>query len=246
MTSMNPAVAILNEQLSKGNFVPRIERYVYSELRNFSPYDELLIREGANAAEKSLEDSIRKRFVREFAGAVLTTGVAMRDIAVDDSSQQTIFIQSMKETKFSRYKRSSGILIGIYNQYFSGPAFGIQAFGKDNCLGLKMVLIGLPEENLPSVSLIFSLKDEKVGYTMVTFNVEGRMVVDTLEAGLWNPKYLAYELGRVSIEEVLSHSSCSGGDMDHHMFPGAFDHLAKHIGDLSSYLSEMAKHIDRR
>ena len=36
MTSVNPVVAILNEQLSKGNFVPRIERYVHSEFRNFS------------------------------------------------------------------------------------------------------------------------------------------------------------------------------------------------------------------
>ncbi len=242
MTSVNPAVAILNEQLSKGNVVPRIERYVHSEFRNFSPYDELLIREGANAAEKSLEDSIKKCFVREFAGAVLTTVVAMRDIAVDDSSQQTVFIQSMKETKFSRYQDKSGILIGINNQYFSGPAPGIQAFGRDHRLGLRMILIGLPEENLPSVSLIFSLKNEKIGYTMVTFDVEGRMRMDTVQVRLNNANYLDYVLHAHPLENALMDSSVHGGDMDSHMFPGAFDHLGKHIGDLGPYLLEMVKH----
>src|SRR3989338_675369 len=101
-------------------------------IRNFgiSPYDELLILEGASVAEKSLEDSIRKHYVREFAGAVVMTAVAMREIAAGDSSQQTIFIQSMNETKFDRYQNRSGILIGMNNHYFSGPAPGIQAFGR--------------------------------------------------------------------------------------------------------------------
>ena len=214
-------------------------------IRNFgiSPYDELLILEGPSVAEKSLEDSIRKHYVREFAGAVVMTAVAMREIAAGDSSQQTIFIQSMNETKFDRYQNRSGILIGMNNHYFSGPAPGIQAFGRYHRLGLRMILIGLPEENLPSVSLIFSLKDEKIGYTMVTFDVEGRMGMDTVEAGLHNANYLAYILRARPLENALTDSSMHGGDMDSHMFPGTFDHLGKHIGDLSPYLLEMAKHI---
>ncbi|MBI2473888.1 hypothetical protein HYV70_05045 [Candidatus Uhrbacteria bacterium] len=193
-----------------------------------------------NEALKILDEQ-KNRFVGILASPI----AGIREVAEAEQRGRQLFVQSMEKITLPLPVSKNGLVIVVQNRGIcSGRG---EVFGLDQKLGLNMVMVCIPEETDPYLTLVLSIRTPgSMGYALVSIMKDGRIHCSRYEVSFDQQTYLYALLGKVNPRNVLEYRAIFGGDPDEIIgFPGALDYITKNFDQLGPYLSEMATSLKR-
>lgn len=203
---------------------------------------------GAEAADARLAQWLERNQLWAFASSVPSILDGMIALAEVDAELAAIIPPG--GTAFSEISMKSGAAL-VWNP--SGyDVCHADVWGPNGTLEFKAATAGKAKHNgQPQLGLIFSPKVNCGAEHDATFSVrclcigaDGDVENDTFRLEIPAGDFVRYALGVLAPSEMGTRMVSRGGERDKGIgFPGGFDYVAKHIGTLGTYLSEVAQKV---
>lgn len=255
VATLSPSVGFLNNLLSGQTLSPVVDEYLRENLVNYpgSWYNQVLRKDGKEAAEKALAEYAKKNYLYEFSEAIRPTVAGLKDLTEADKEEKHVRLLRTGNdgSKFiaRRFGSSSQLLVAFNPEHHGcgcDTPEGYWAFGLNGTLGLRAVVLGISYGREVILGLVLPNRDKEAdplgeGFKMICLNLAGHLYNDSLSPKFRRDDFLRQELGLIGMENAISILTYAGGSEDMCMgFPGSADYLAKHIGTLGTYLSSTA------
>jgi|GEM_PF-5765305 len=257
---MNVAAEILDRFIAGGFLKQEVDVWMDSTRNAKSSfYAKTTMERGKEAAEKELEEVVKKRFLREFANAIEPIVRGVKAI-IEASEKGGMIFETRKALRYPvpHEMRGGGRGIVVYNPEYEGFGTvprGSWVWGSNGTLGLEAIVVWSQESETSligaSVDLVFQSKrntsDMGGGRIILSLQRDGHVLGKCITVALNERGCLHGALGIASEEDLLDWTSVVGGDIEERFgFPGAQEYLARHIVNLAPYLIEAAKKLSQK
>lgn len=250
---------ILDGMIASGSFDSNLGQYIYNHIRQpedglDSFYTKILKNQGLEAAEKAMAQWYAESNYREFSSALKEIAIGMRDMALADSEGKYVKLGVCERgplfPKFYKFKDGSHMISvtnleweGFYN--IDAPK-GMEVFGCDGTIPLISAVIIFSQISDPKMLLFLKTRELNIekGYAVVQLKNDGNVDIESYVPEINVENYLLFSLGLAPAEDVFRvHTYANSPSCMDLGFPDSRVYLAKHIGSLGQYFSEMAKYL---
>lgn len=255
MLNVLSAVSLLTDVINSGRLHPDIgsylTRFTNPKTRNINGkletwYTKELEKNGKAAADEILESFVKSRFLNEFSQSILPIVRGMRDIAqacpngehsmVTEVSSNTTMLLPM-----ARELYPGSMVVSVTMPQYDGFGGAFSQYGE---VPLKMVVLGIPagSKDNPVLCLVFQDPKSEYEFRTVSINLDGTSIDWQFMPVMRKDALLIGLLGTTPEERLVSYGASSGGSSSAYLgFPDSDCYLAKHIGKLGPFLSNIVK-----